>query len=1128
VRLLDGEWLYSASDLTGFAACEHLTQLERRVALDEIPRPDPTDPLLDVLARRGDEHERAVFDGYGVERADIVEIRADTSSRAGLERAAAETIAAMSAGAPLIYQATFLHDAWMGHADFLERVPRPSELGEWSYEVADAKLARSVKAAALVQLCSYSEHVERIQGRAPERLHVVTGDHERHSYRLVDVGAYFRALKRRFLEAVASVSVATYPDPVEHCSICRWNDVCTDKRRADDHLSIVAGMRRDQTRKFVDAGVTTMNALATTGIDAADFGIGPLTFERLQGQAELQVESDGCVPPLSRILEPDDPDGGRPRGFAALPAPTPGDLFLDLEGDPYALDGGLEYLFGIVEIVDGTPIYHPFWAHDRAEEKRAFEHLIDFIADRRRCNPDLHIYHYAAYEPTAIGRLMGAHGTREAEVDDLLRGKVFVDLFWVIRHAVRLSTETYSLKDVEQLYLKRPPAAVLDAGSSIVWYERYLVEEDEQLLHDLAEYNQADCESLIGLREWLEEKRLKAEAKFGLIERRPPEPSPEPDELKEWEREITELAGRLTADVPDNAEQGSVEQRARWLLAQLLCWHRREDKPAWWKFFERVERATTDDLKDDTECIGELVYDREVGPMDRSIVHRYCFDPQDHKFGVGSTPVDPATGASAGTIIDLGDDYLTLKRGPTVSNAAHPRALIPARPYGNEVLGAAIRRVAEWVATRGIDADGPYRAARDLLLRRPPRIRGLEPGSDIAHDNESALDAASRIVTELEHACLPIQGPPGSGKTYTGAHMICTLLDRGARVGVTAHTHNSITNFLNELCKVGDERGVEVRAVQKTDEGKGCTDSRVECVDKYPKLDAVLAGGAVKVVAGTAWLWSRDEMRDTVDVLFVDEAGQMSLANVVAASGAAENIVLLGDPQQLAQPSHASHPPGAGASALQHVLRDMETIRPNCGLFLSETYRMHPAVCGFLSEIAYEGRLRSAHHRELQEVDGFAGLRFFPVEHIGNRVRSPEEAEEVCRILDRLLGRPWTDHKGAKHELTADDVVVIAPYNAQVAELHKALPDARIGTVDKFQGQEAVVAIYSMASSSVDDAPRGMSFLYDLHRLNVAVSRARAIGIVVCSPELLRVLCGRPEQVRLANALCWYAEVAMR
>ena len=351
--------------------------------------------------------------------------------------------------------------------------------------------------------------------------------------------------------------------------------------------------------------------------------------------------------------------------------------------------------------------------------------------------------------------------------------------------------------------------------------------------------------------------------------------------------------------------------------------------------------------------------------------------------------------------------------------------------------------------------------------------------------------------------------------------MIVDLVQQGKRVGITAHSHAVIGNLLDEVCRVAHERGVEVRSAP---EGRGAPAVHVRDrrVHERQRASARSASSSdeVDVVAGTSWLWARAQMRDTVDVLFVDEAGQKSLADVVAVSGAAKSIVLLGDPQQLAQPSKGSHPAGAEVSALEHLLDGADTMPDDLGLFLETTHRMHPKVCAFISEVAYDGKLHSEPDLERQSVDGEAGLRWVPVEHEGNRTASPEEAKRVGELIDDLVGSKWTDKTGKTRKLKLDDVLVVAPYNAHVACLQQHLPEgARIGTVDKFQGQEAPVTIYSMATSTADDAPRSMEFLYDLHRLNVAVSRAKALSILVCSPALLRVLCRTPKELRLANAL---------
>ncbi|HEY0832021.1 MAG TPA: AAA domain-containing protein, partial [Candidatus Dormibacteraeota bacterium] len=576
-----------------------------------------------------------------------------------------------------------------------------------------------------------------------------------------------------------------------------------------------------------------------------------------------------------------------------------------------------------------------------------------------------------------------------------------------------------------------------------------------------------------------------------------PQPSEPPAELKQWEQDIEDLFTRLAGGEPVGSP--------RWLLAQQLWWHRREQKSDWWGYYERL-KMTDEDLVADSESIGSLMYVGVVGPYKHSLLHRYTFPPQDHKLSIGVSPVDPRTKKAAGEVheIDNVAGAIVLRRGKK-SDLPHPTALIPPTPIEDRVLRDAIRRVAESVVENGMEGAGEYRALRDLMLLAPPRP---------------------------DDSYLAIQGPPGTGKTRLGAEMIVEKLMAGRRVGLTALSHKVITNLLDAVCREAERRGHPLRAIQKAEPDQRCSSAVVQPADTNADVDDAVGAGEVDLVAGTAWLFARHEIEGKLDDLFIDEAGQMSLANVIAAGTCARNVVLLGDPNQLRQPSKGSHPEGADMSALDYVLDGAQTIPPDRGRFLATTYRMHPDVGRFISEVAYENRLESAPECARQGVGGEGelsgtGLRYRPVPHAVNRTSSVEEAAVVGALFNDLMERLWTDRNGAVRRMTVEDILVVAPYNAHVALLAGQLPaGARVGTVDKFQGQEGPVVIYSMATSSAADAPRGIDFLYSLHRLNVAISRAQGMAILVCSPALLDVKAHTPEQTRLANALCRLVEIA--
>ncbi len=509
------------------------------------------------------------------------------------------------------------------------------------------------------------------------------------------------------------------------------------------------------------------------------------------------------------------------------------------------------------------------------------------------------------------------------------------------------------------------------------------------------------------------------------------------------------------------------------------------------------------------------------------------FPRQEYDIKVGGAVEDPVTRQSPGKVVAIDDINCTVDLR-AAGDKPHPTALIPADWYGTGVMEESLLRLGSWVADHGMQADGPHRAALDLLIRRAPRVDAPDPAR-LRLPGEADLAAVLRLGTSLDRSTLAIQGPPGSGKTFGGAHLALALVRSGRRIGVTATSHKVIGNFLRALLRTADEAGVPLRVIQKvTDPEDALRDDSVVVAKNNPAVLAALRSGEAQVAAGTSWLWSREDMAEAVDVLFVDEAGQISLANVLAAAQGASSVVLLGDPQQLDQPTQGAHPPGAGRSALAHLLDDQTTMPNHLGLFLETTWRLHPRLCDYTSEVFYESRLEPEGHLEVQTLDGpmptrGTGPRLISVEHTGNDNDSVEEAEAVVALATSLIdeGATWTDQHGVTQPVGWDEVVIVAAYNAQVAEIRKRLPDqARVGTVDKFQGQEAPISIYSMASSSAEDAPRGMGFLYSGHRLNVATSRARCVAVVVASPRLLQVRARTPDQMRLANALARFAEQA--
>ena len=1188
MRYTDGRLAFSATDLSRHLSCHHLTSLHRAVALGEAEPPTPyDDPRADVLKQRGIEHEQRLLERFAREgrAVEIITPPETPIWQRDPEAAAARTREAMRRGVDIVYQGRLQDEdeRWSGYPDFLLRVDEASALGGWSYEVVDAKLARVAKSEALLQLLLYSDLLAQVQGTRPEWMHLALGGNDgpqEASFRVVEYSAYYRAVRRRF-EAHAAEPPDTYPEPVDHCALCDWKQGCADRRRTDDHLSLVAGITRNQRRRLADRGVTTMAGLGALDLKAFPplDGVSHDALVRIREQARIQDQGRREGRRIHELITSVEPD----KGFAALPEPSPGDLFFDLEGDALAMDGGLEYLFGAADRHGG---YDGCWALDEPAEKRAFERFIDRVVARWREYPDVHIYHYGAYETTAVKRLTSRYATREEEVDRLLRGRIFVDLHRVVRQGLRASVEGYSIKRLEPFYGFVRRIDLTTATRALVRFEAALESGEagaaaDELRARIEGYNQDDCLSTLRLAEWLEGCRRELEIRTGQPVPRPPLRDDAREHERESAAEVAALFEALTAELPEEDDRLDDEQRARRLLAYLLEFHRREEKSMWWEFFDRCG-FTEEEHVASRATLGALGYVGEVGQVKRSTVHRYRFPEQTHEIEVGDSPKNPDTAESdelkrgfSGTVVALDEAERTidLKRGRN-SPVPHPTALVPLDAVNSQVLRDSLLRLGRDMASDGFAAENARRAAFDLLRRVPPRLEtgappanalslfpqedGAAPEDVVALENlvapeETPLEAVRRIAQRLDRSVLPVQGPPGSGKTYTGARMILDLLAGGKRVGVTANSHKVISNLLGAVCRAVDERpgegarigrkqggvaadpaAVDVRGIQKANDRDGCPDERIVQTDSNEAVAGALSNGEANLAGGTAWLWARPEMADAVDVLVIDEAGQMSLANTLAVCQAAGSLVLLGDPRQLDQPIQGVHPPGADVSALGHLLGESATVAPSRGVFLEHTWRMHPEVCAFTTEQFYVGRLGTRPELARQTVIGRGplaghGLRFVPVEHAGNTNASTEEADRVAALFGELLdaGAAWIDKEGEQKLLMLRDILVVAPYNAHVAALRAALPDgARVGTVDKFQGQEAPIAIYSMATSTADEAPRGMAFLYSLHRLNVATSRARCVAAIVASPALLTPDCRTPEQMRLANPFCRFLELA--
>lgn len=1128
MRRHNQQLLHSASDLNAFLGCAHAAalNLQKLLVPDSLPERAADDDATQLVQAAGHAHEAVFLAELKDQGVDVAEIPSEGS----LEERRAATLAAMRSGHEIIYQATFLDPPWHGFADFLRRTDSPSTLGAWSYEAIDTKLARSADPKHVLQLAVYSDLLEAAQGVRPHLMHLVLGDGREESFRRVEFQHTLANAKARYLEFVASGAQGSVGEPCGSCKYCGWREHCASIWDETDHLSLVAGISRSQIEKLRSAGVSTVAALAEMPPGTHIPKLSPATFERLRAQGRLQIEGRTGSPAVELLpLEAG-------KGFSRLPAPDPADLFFDLEGDPL-YPGGLEYLWGIhLRTTDG-PRFIAEWAHDRDAERAAFEHIVDFLTAHVRENPGAHIYHYAAYEVSALRRLSTAFASRESAVDALLRAEKFVDLYSVARHAIRTSEPSLSLKALETFFAIKRDEAVTKADQSVVFYHRWRETRDQKWLDDILAYNRVDCENTEGLRNWLLALRPADTDWWTRAETHAVAATEDQDALeqrREWLRQLVE----------DGATR--LSPGGRELLSYLIDFHRRAKKPELWAIFDRCERLE-DELVDDGECIGDIRPASQdwVRPDKRSTIATYAFPPQETKLQLGKGVLHAPSRQRLGTIhrIDCDAGQIEVRRGSRADQEwPTSGSIIPSWPLDTDVLEDGVFRVAELLATgensvtreRGAAGvpttdSNRYQAIVDLLDRVPPRFSSWAGGALVKED-ESLIEAATSRALALKSSSLFIQGPPGTGKTYTSAHVIIALLKAGKRVGVSSNSHKAINNLLSKVEAQAEKVGFRFDGAKKVTRSGPDTFLNGKQIHDLDRAQDILAGG-YQLIGGTAWLFGTPEFDQHLDYLFIDEAGQVSLGHLIAMGASARNIILVGDQMQLGQPIQGAHPGESGLSVLDYLLQGAPTIAPDKGILLDTSWRMHSSICGFISKAVYDGRLRAHPANDSQTLllagDAHAhlaarGIRMVEVNHKGCGQRSDEEVALTQQLVGSLLKQRFVDRDGHEAQVQLENILVVAPYNMQVNALREALPPGtRVGTVDKFQGQEAEVVIVSLATSTPADLPRQIDFFYSKNRLNVAVSRARTLAIVIANPKLLELEAQAVEHLRLVNTLAW-------
>ncbi len=1027
-----------------------------------------------------------------------------------------ETIKALKEGYDLIYGGWLKSGNWSGELDFLEINKKvKSDLGSWSYEITDTKHSSKVKGDHIYQQCIYTNLLKDVQGILPEKFYILLKDKTKQPIKIKEVYDTFLFHKNSYEKFLLNGISKTKPEKCSFCNLCDWSNHCDNEWRNKRHPNQVLGNNRKNCQKFYQAGIKTYDEIAKLDYKTKIEGLREETkIERIE-QAKLQIEAEKKGTP---IFKPKEENFVLNKGFNLLPKESACDLFFDIEGvQDYVFPGRLEYLFGIYYEEDGEKIFKPFWAHNKKEEKKTVINFFEFTKKHFTKYPHAKIYHYAPYEITTLERLTSMLKVHGVDYDHYLNLGKFVDLFRVIKQAINVSQKSYSLKDIEKYYDFKRSGDIQKGDVSEEFYIQWMETKDQKLLDQIGEYNKQDCLSTFKLRKWL--LRIKPEqTKWFVPEKEQIDLRPHEEVLLEYQKKFNESKLKDKPMIK--------------LLSDIIGYYLREMKPSWREFFDR-KHLSHEELIDENECIGNMKLVSQLQDK-RSFEFKFLFPPQEYKLKKGDRVIiannnDPDRDDSAGTIkeLDQVNRSVVLRKGISKEKKQLPRTLSIGKKLMKHSLYDKLNKNIYDFCENILENKKGYDALKCFLNRDIPNIKDLKSGDKIIK-SENFIKEIPDIISRLNSSCIFIQGPPGTGKTFHSSNAIVELLKKNKKVAVTANSHKVIHNLLERVENIATKQDFNFKGLKKgnpNDRDSFYDGKLIKTESNEKKYIDGLKDNKILLYSGTKFHLSSWYYRSKIDYLFIDEASQFSLADLIALGGITKNIVLVGDQLQLGQPTQGSHPNLSGYSVLDYLLEGKDTVPANMGIFLTRTYRMHPNINAFISENFYENKLLtdiSAESRKVNYPKNFFinndGIHTILMDHIDCSQTSEAEFKKIDEIIKKLLGQKFIDSDKTERPLMISDFLIISPYNAQVNFLLERLPKGtRCGTIDRFQGQEAPITIISMTSSDVENLPRDKSFFFNRNRLNVAVSRAQCSSIILFNPNLLESAPTDYEQFKLIN-----------
>ena len=1105
--------LYSPSMLKSYLSCKYTIfneVNEKKLNLKKIELSKNDQLRLE----KGNIHEKEYLKELKKKYKKVIDLK---NSKLSKEEKVPKTIQAMKEGWEVIHGGYLKRDNWRGEFDFLIiNKDLKSKFGDYSYEVIDTKNSNKPKPDHIIQLGMYTYMLEETQGVLPKRFTIVLKDMVREDVQVNQVNEFFKTHRINYETFVKNGIDKTKPEKCSFCQICSWKEECEKIWIKEDNLNQIGGLTKIHLKKLLELKIDSASKLSKQDPKKNIKGFKPEISYKLITQARLQKEYEKTQVP---IYEPNPINLIGVKGFNLLPEPSACDLYFDIESvEDHIYPGGLEYLFGIYYVENDKEKFKALWAHNKDEEKQNVIKFFEFTKAHFEKYPSSKIYHYGSYETTALEKLTSLHKTKDVEYDHYMNLNKFVNLLNVNTQGIFISENSYSLKNIEKFYNFKRKGDVQKGDVSQEYYSEWVETQDQKYLDEIESYNKQDCISTIELHRWL--LKIKPEETSWFTSKK------EEMELRDREIKMIEYQNKVENSKIKN-------KRIKQLLSDIIGFYVRENKPSWTHFFKRRGKSD-EELVEDPECVGNMKLNSEPTPEKKSLIYSYKFENQDFKLRKNKKSViannhDIEQKDFAGTILDI--DYKTneilLKRGTGSGILPETLSIGPEKPRLNEKL---ILNTYNYIDSV-LDNENNNSALNDFLNKEIPNIKGVKRGEKLLKTNDFNKEIPN-IISNLDNSYLYIQGPPGTGKTYQAANTILELLKKRKKIAVTGLSHKVIHNLLYEIEEMSTSPIKGYKAGDPEDEETVFKGKYIETYKDDPRKSvfkqALLEETNGFIFAGTKFHLASSYYDQKIDYLFIDEAGQLSVADLICIGNIAKNIILIGDQNQLGQPIKGTHPNESGQSILDYLLEGKDTIPEDKGIFLNKTYRLNTKLNDFISSNFYEERLicDESNDQRLIKFDKKSrikdsGIHFIEMNHSLNVQTSIEEFEVVRDLLKDMIGLEFDD-KGKTRKLTIDDFLIISPYNTQVNLLISKLEQSkfkspRVGTIDKFQGQQAPITIISMTSSDSDSLPRNKEWFFSRNRLNVAISRAQVASIILFNPKLLDNAPKNVDQIKLMN-----------